>query len=129
MQIVFCDPDSSFRADRFLDLARRVWPGEYDRDRTQAALDRTINITAWDDDRLVRCVRLLTDSYFFGTITEIFVDPAYQRQGIGQRLMELAWNRSPTGLFFGAQPGNEAFFERLGFERSLVSFQRRKLRH
>ena len=70
----------------------------------------------------------LTDGYFFGTVPELMVDPDHQRQGIGRRLMELAWENSPTSLFFGAQPGNEAFFEKLGYERSLASFARRKPR-
>jgi GNAT superfamily N-acetyltransferase len=64
----------------------------------------------------------------FGTVTELLVDPAEQGQGIGRRLMELAWDASPTSLFFGAQPGKEQFYESLGYERSLASFARRKPR-
>lgn len=120
--------DEGLAVERFLALVQRVWPGIYDSELTRLALRRTINVTAWHDDDLVGCVRLLSDGSFFGTITEILVDPAWQRQGIGRRLMELAWEASPTGLFFGAQPGNEGFFEKLGFERSLQSYARRKPR-
>lgn len=120
--------DSDLKVDEFLDLAQRVWPREYDRKGTEEALRRTINITARVGDRLVGSVRILTDGYFFGTIPEIMVDPEFQRQGIGKRLMKMACQSSPTGLFFGAQNGNEDFFEKIGFERSLTSFVWRKPR-
>ena len=88
-----------------------------------AALERTINIGAWDGARLVGSIRILTDGYFFATIPEILVDPEYQRRGIGQRLMELALERAPRGkLAFGAQPQSVAFFDRIGCERKLTSF-------
>lgn len=114
--------------NEFIRLAGRVWPGEYSPELTRGALSRTINLTARVNGELVGCVRILTDGYFFGTVPEVMVDPDYQRQGIGRQLMERAWDRSPTGLFFGAQPENEPFFERLGYERSLPSFGRRKPR-
>jgi len=37
-------------------------------------------------------------------------------------------NRGVAGLFFGAQEGNETFFEKLGYERGMSSFARRKPR-
>ena len=120
--------DPSLSAQDFLQLARRVWPRDYAPALVEAALRRTINLTARDGERLVGCVRVLTDGYLFGSIPEIIVDPEYQGRGIGTALMELAWERSPTGLFFGAQPGNEPFFEKLGYERSMVSYARRKPR-
>ncbi len=128
MTIRFHVDDSDLATADFLTLAQRVWPGEYAPQLVQAALSRTINITAWDGGQLVGCVRILTDGYFFSTIPEILVDPAYQGQGIGRQLMEFAWERAPTGFFFGAQPGNEGFFEKLGYERSLRSYAKRKPR-
>ena len=115
-------------ASDFLALVARVWPAHYDQRLTQEALDRTINITAWNDERLVGAVRILNDGYLFGTVPEILVDPEYRGRGIGRRLMEMAWERSPTSLFFGAQPGNEGFFEKLGYQRGMTSFLRKKPR-
>ena len=128
MDIHFKTDDSELPAAIFLNLAQRVWPRDYNAELAQQALSRTLNITAWHGERLIGCVRILTDGYFFGTIPEILVDPAYQGQGIGRRLMDLAWENSPTSLFFGAQPGNELFFEKLGYERSMISYVKRKLR-
>lgn len=128
MKISYRANDEELSPCDFLSLVQKVWPGDYDFDLTQLAIKKTVNYTAWDADILVGCCRVLTDGYFFGTIPEILVDPAYQKQGIGKRLMELAWEHSPTSLFFGAQPGNEQFFEKLGFKPSLVSFCRKKSR-
>jgi len=112
-----------FPPAEFLALAQRVWPREYSLRDTTAALARTTNIGAWDGDRLVGSVRVLTDGYFFATIPEILVDPAYQRRGIGRHLMTLALDRVPRGkVAFGAQPQSVAFFERIGCRRSLIGF-------
>ncbi|MCC6245240.1 MAG: GNAT family N-acetyltransferase [Gemmatimonadaceae bacterium] len=115
--------------EAFLALANLVWPRAYDASRAASALARTINIGArGEGGQLLGCARILTDGYFFGTIPEILVHPQWQRRGIGRALLDVAWEQSPTGLFFGAQSGNEPFFERCGFERGLQSFQRRKPR-
>ena len=73
------------------------------------------------------CLRILTDGYFFGTITELLVLPAYQRRGVGSRLLQLAREAAPTLLYFGAQPGAEGFYERNGCRRSLPSYELRPL--
>lgn len=107
----------------FLALARRVWPREYDEAPAKEALQRTMNIGAWDGGRLVGAVRVLTDGYFFATIPEILVDPEYQRRGIGRELMHRAVALAPRNkLFFGAQPQSVGFFERLGCARGPVGF-------
>lgn len=74
----------------------------------------TMNITAYDRDELVGCLRILTDGYYFGTITELLVLPEYQNMGIGSRLLELARENTPTMLYFGAQNGAEEFYEKNG---------------
>ena len=91
-------------------------------DRTQAALSRTLNITAYDGKQLVGCLRILSDGYFFGTITELLVLPSHQKQGIGSRLLQLARANAPTMLYFGSQPGIEAFYEKNGCQKSLQSY-------
>ena len=112
-----------FAATDFISLAERIWPRDYSVADASNALERTVNIGAWDGSRLVGSVRVLTDGYFFATIPEILVDPAYERHGIGRHLMELALEHAPRGkVAFGAQPQSEAFFERIGCERKLTSF-------
>ena len=127
MQIVIHE-EPNLPTEEFLDLANAVWPRDYDLVATEAALNRTINIVARAEGRLVGSLRILTDGYFFGTIPEILVRPEWQRRGVGRALLAAAWERSPTGWYFGAQPGNEAFFEKCGFDRGLQSYSRRKPR-
>ena len=110
--------DRTLDAGTFLALVQQVWPGEYDAEKTRAALDRTINITAWDGGRLAGCLRILTDGCYFGTITELLVLPAYQGRGIGSALLRLAREHTPTQLYFGA----DAFYEKNGCRRGLPAY-------
>lgn len=115
--------DRTLHAEEFLRFVNQVWPGDYDPARTEEALGRTICLTARDNGMLVGCLRILTDGYFFGTITELLVFPEYQRQGIGSALLALAKQHTPTLLYFGAQPEAERFYERNGCRKSLQSYQ------
>ena len=114
--------DRALEAEEFLGFASRVWPGDYDVEKTRAALTRTLNITARDGGRLAGCLRILTDGYFFGTITELLVLPEYQGRGVGSALLRLAREHTPTHLYFGAQPGVESFYEKSGCKRSLQAY-------
>ena len=114
--------DRKLTASVFLDFVNQVWQGDYGMERTRQALSRTLNITAYDDGKLIGCLRILTDGYFFGTITELLVLPEYQKKGIGSRLLELARENTPSMLFFGAQPGVEGFYEKNGCQKSLQSY-------
>ena len=97
--------DKSLTAPVFISFANQVWKGNYDVEKTRMALSKTMNITAYDNEALVGCLRILSDGYYFGTITELLVLPEYQGQGIGSRLLQLAKENTPTVLYFGAQPG------------------------
>ncbi len=89
---------------------------------------KTINITAYDDNMLVGCLRILSDGYFFGTITELLVLPEYQKRGVGSRLLQLAKDHAPTMLYFGSQPGIEGFYEKNECRKSLQSYMIEKKR-
>ena len=120
--------NKSLCAAEFIPFANRVWPGNYDAERTGEALSKTLNITAHDGETLVGCLRILSDGCFFGTITELLVLPEYQRKGIGSRLLQLAAENTPTMLYFGAQPGLERFYERNGCQKGMQSYTIRKKR-
>lgn len=120
--------DQRLSASTFLAFVNQVWPGDYNMDRTQAALSKTLNITAYDGELLAGCLRILTDGYYFGTVTELLVLPEYQRRGIGSRLLRLAKESTPTMLYFGAQPGLEPFYEKNGCQKGLQSYTIKKKR-
>ena len=114
--------DKELNASVFMSFVNTIWPGDYDIDKTQLALSKTLNITAYDDKTLVACLRILSDGYFFGTITELLVLPQYQRQGIGTKLLHLAKCNTPTILYFGAKPEAEEFYKKNGCQKSLQSY-------
>ena len=115
--------DQTLEAGKFLAFVNQVWPGEYAPQKTQDALEKTLNITAYEGETLVGCLRILTDGCFFGTITELLVLSGYQGRGIGSCLLQLAREHTPTLLYFGTQPGLERFYEKNGCHRSLQSYQ------
>ena len=114
--------DRELNASIFIDFVNKVWQGNYDLDKTQIALSKTINLTAYDNDKLIGCLRILSDGYYFGTITELLVLPQYQKRGIGSKLLQLAKDNTPTMLYFGSQPTVEQFYEKNGCQKSLQSY-------
>ena len=120
--------DRALDAAAFIRFVNQVWPGDYQTEKTRQALARTLNITAYDGDTLAGCLRILTDGYYFGTITELLVLPAYQKRGVGSRLLQLAREHTPTTLYFGSQPGAEGFYEKNGCQKGLQSYTIKKKR-
>ncbi len=115
--------DKNLTSQKFISFVNQIWPGQYDEAKTKSALSRTLNITAYDGPKLAGCLRILTDGYYFGTITELLVLPEYQKQGVGSRLLQLARENTPTMLYFGAQPGVEGFYEKNGCQKSLQAYE------
>ena len=120
--MIYKADDKELDASLFISFVNQIWQGDYDIERTQTALSKTINITVYDDQLLVGCLRILSDGCYFGTITELLLLPEYQRKGIGSRLLQLAKEHTPTLLYFGAQPGMEPFYEKNGCQKSLQSY-------
>ena len=90
--------DQGLNTSVFIPFVNKVWPGDYDEEKTQSALSKTLNISAYENNVLVGCLRILSDGYFFGTITELLVLPEYQKRGIGSKLLQLAKDNTPTML-------------------------------
>ncbi|HGM3509262.1 TPA: GNAT family N-acetyltransferase [Clostridioides difficile] len=120
--------DKELNASMFISFVNQVWQGDYDVEQTKSALSKTLNITAYNNKKLVGCLRILSDGYYFGTITELLVLPQYQKQGIGSKLLQLAKNNTPTMLYFGSQPAVEKFYEKNGCQKSLQSYMIQKER-
>ena len=114
--------DTKLLADKFILFVNQIWKGNYDLNKTTDALSKTINITAYDGNTLIGCLRILRDGYYFGTITELLVLPKYQKQGVGSKLLQLAKDNTPTMLYFGSQPEAEKFYEKNGCQKSLQSY-------
>lgn len=114
--------DKKLDAFTFIAFVKQVWQGNYDIEKTQCALSQTINITAYENEALDCCLRILTDGYYSWYDYRVARPSEYQKQGVGSKLLQLAKDNTPTMLYFGAQPGIEKFYEKNGCKRSLQSY-------
>lgn len=112
-------------AGAFAQLLHRAAVADVDEARTAAALRRTLNIGAWDDDRLIGAVRILSDGYNWWVVTDVVVDPVYRRRGIGRELLRRATERSSGMLSVARIPvGAEGFFRAVGLQPEHEDFLR-----
>jgi predicted N-acetyltransferase YhbS len=88
-----------------------------ERERMRAMLERAnLVVTAWDGARMVGIARSLSDFAYCTYLSDLAVDVAYQRQGIGRELIrrtrELG-GRASVLLF--AAPAAVDYYPRVGF--------------
>lgn len=79
-------------------------------------------VTARDGDRLVGVARAVTDFSYCCYLSDLAVDMAYQRQGIGRRLIAETHRAAgeTTSLILVAAPAAEAYYPKIGM-RHLAS--------
>lgn len=82
-------------------------------------------ITAWDGDLLIGISRALTDFSFCCYLSDLAVDEAYQRQGIGKRLIEETHRVAgpDTTLILLAAPAAKDYYPHIGMERFVDCFR------
>ena len=107
----------------FIDLLVRSTLGErrpIDNPDTIAGMlaNADITATAWDGDLLVGVARSVTDFTYCCYLSDLAVDAAYQRQGIGVELM--ARTQTELGpqckIILLAAPAAADYYGRVGFE-------------
>ena len=76
-------------------------------------------VTARDSGRLVGVARAVTDFSYCCYLSDLAVDAAYQRQGIGKRLVDETHRVAgeSTTLILVAAPAAEAYYPRIGMKR------------
>lgn len=89
-----------------------------DRERMRAMIERAnLVVTAWDDARLVGIARSLSDFAYCTYLSDLAVDVAYQRRGIGRELIERTRALSgPATVLLFAAPAAVDYYPRVGFE-------------
>src|SRR5690242_5130570 len=92
MDILYRD-NAAVSVELAIDLYNRSTLGErrpVDRpDIFEAMLmNASLTVTAWHGERLVGIARSLTDFSYVAYLADLAVDEAYQKQGIGKRLIE-----------------------------------------
>lgn len=116
------EPDLSAEESRAILLASTLAerrpvndPQRLDRMLRQA----DVIVTARDERRLVGVSRAITDFNYCCYLSELAVDVAYQRQGIGKRLIAETHKTAGelTSLVLVAAPAAEAYYPRIGMQQ------------
>lgn len=76
--------------------------------------------TAWDGATLIGVSRALTDWHYACYLSDLAVDVAYQRRGIGKQLIDLTQRQltPPCKIILLAAPAAKDYYGRLGFEHN-----------
>lgn len=107
----------------FIDLLARSTLGErrpMDDPETIAGMiaNADLTVTAWDGDTLVGVARSVTDFTYCCYLSDLAVDAAYQRQGIGVELIALTQAQlgPRCNIILLAAPAAADYYPRVGFK-------------
>lgn len=115
--------DASFSVEAMIDLYNRSTLGERRPVHRPEVFEQMLKhsnlvITAWHQDNLVGIARSLTDFAYVAYLSDLAVDSAYQRQGIGRQLINETqarlWPESKLVLL--SAPKANDYYPRIGFE-------------
>jgi len=116
--------ERTISVEQFIDVLRRSTLAERRPVNDRARLDSMLahaNLlcTAWHGDLLVGVSRSLTDFTFCCYLSDLAVDAAFQKQGIGKELIRLTRTRlhSACKIILLAAPKAEAYYPRIGFSQ------------
>lgn len=109
--------------DEFVDLLKRSSLAErrpVDDPTCIKAMIEHANLlcTAWDGEKLIGVARSVTDFEYCCYLSELAVDEAYQKTGIGRELIRLTQSRlgSRAKIILLATPEAEGYYPRIGFD-------------
>lgn len=78
----------------------------------------TFVFSAWDEGKLIGCVRVLSDRMFRAVIYDLAVHPDYQHRGIGKELLHRCVAQCPDAEWLiQTEPHIAGFYEKQGFDR------------
>ena len=121
--------DVKITADEFIDILKRSTldarrPVD-DKSRIQLMLDHgNILVTAWNDKKLIGVSRALSDFSFCCYLSDLAVDEAFQKKGIGKKLIDETHKVSghQTMLILLAAPAAAQYYPKIGMERMTDCF-------
>ena len=129
MEAIVYSRDHKISPEQFIDILRRSTLSERrpvnDRDRIAKMLDNgNILVTAWAGDLLVGVSRAVSDFAFCCYLSDLAVDEAYQKKGIGRKLIEethLIAGKHTT-LVLLAAPTAAHYYLKVGMDRMTDCF-------
>jgi ribosomal protein S18 acetylase RimI-like enzyme len=78
-----------------------------------------LTVTCWRESLLIGIARSVTDFHYCCYLSDLAVDAAHQRQGVGRRLIQLTQDRlGPRAqIILLSAPAAVEYYPRIGFER------------
>lgn len=121
MPVAYCH-DRKINSDEFIDLLRRSTLGQRrpidDPGCIRAMLDHAdLLCTAWDGPKLIGLARSVTDFAYCCYLSDLAVDLAHQKQGIGRELIRLTRSRlgPRASLILLSAPAAADYYPKIGF--------------
>ena len=114
--------DREIGLEQLQDLLRQTgWANQRSVEGIQTMLDGTpLTLGAWEGDRLVGFVRVITDGIYRALIDDVVVEESKRGTGIGSELMQRITERlaEVEEVFLRCGEQVVPFYERHGYERS-----------
>lgn len=85
-------------------------------------LHSTLVFSAWAGEKLVGCVRVLSDQIFRSVIYDLAVHPDFQGMGIGKTLVEKCRACYPQSEWLVETENAKEFYKKLGFSENPYHF-------
>lgn len=129
MEIRLCDTKKDLPAEQLRALFHAV--GWSDGQETSEQLKNfnigflhsTLVVSAWDGEKLVGAVRVLSDTVFRSVVYDLIVDPLYQNKGIGTQLMHRCMQHFPNSEWLVQTTSEVAgYYQKIGFQPNGEAF-------
>ncbi len=129
MESIVYKRDRQISAEQFIDVLKRSTLSERrpvnEPARVQKMLDHgNILVTAWSGELLIGVSRALSDFAFCCYLSDLAVDQAFQKKGIGKKLIEethLVAGKQTT-LILLAAPAAVDYYPKVGMDRMTDCF-------
>jgi len=122
--------DKKISADQFIDVLTRSTLSRrpvHDKQRIEMMIAHAnILITAWSDDLLIGVSRAWSDFSFVCYLSDLAVDVAHQKKGIGKELIKQTHaisGKESTTLILLAAPAAIEYYPKVGMEQYVHCFK------
>ena len=126
--------DKNFEAEQLKELFSSVnWlSANYSERLVKALYNSSTVISAWDGEKLIGLINALDDGELTAYVHYLLVNPEYQKDGIGTRLVEMIKQKYKDYLCIvltAENPGLVGYYEKLGFDVMHDAFPIIKINH